>query len=100
MPDPRVLYVVTAVVVLALVVWVVVVLARPAGKPQASLGAMRVQPSNAPPARVEQGEPAEKASQPPKAEAAESLRRSRSRLDSHLEIQDQPEDESDEERKT
>ena len=29
MPDPQVLYVVTAVVVLALVAWVVVVLSRP-----------------------------------------------------------------------
>jgi hypothetical protein len=59
MPDPRVLYMVTAVVVLALVAWVVIVLARPDGKAKTS----------------PEGKPA----------------KSRSRLDSHLEIQDQSE---------
>jgi hypothetical protein len=91
MPDPQVLYVVTAVVVLALVVWAVVVLARPAGNPGASLEPNQAQPSDAPPVHAEQAPPAKEGSQGPKAEGAESLRRSRSRLDSHLEIQDQPE---------
>jgi serine/threonine protein phosphatase PrpC len=35
MPDPQVLYIVTAVVVLGLVAWVIVVLSRPEGKPNA-----------------------------------------------------------------
>jgi len=86
MPDPRVLYIVTAVVVLALVIWVVLVLARPAREPQASPGE-QTKPTSAPPPQTE------KASQAPETESAEALRRRR--LDSHLEIQDQP-GESDE----
>lgn len=100
MPDPRVLYVVTAVVVLALVVWVIVVLARPAGKPLASSGLALGHPSNAPSDGLKGGDPAERAVRPAKSEATQSLSRSRPRLDSHLEIQDQPDDSSDEERET
>jgi hypothetical protein len=90
MPDPRVLYIVTAVVVLALVVWVVVVLARPLEKPRAAIAGTETQPSNAPPAHAKAADGDEKVSQPSR--AAESLRQSRPRLDSHLEIQDQPEE--------
>jgi hypothetical protein len=100
MPDPRVLYVVTAVVVLALVVWVIVVLARPAGKPLASSGAVLGHPSNAPSDAFKDGDPPEKAARPAKSEATQALSRSRPRLDSHLEIQDHAEDSSDEKHET
>ncbi|MGO9838432.1 MAG: hypothetical protein ACLP1X_29985 [Polyangiaceae bacterium] len=83
MPDPRVVYIVTAVVVLALVVWVVIVLARPDAEPQAASGADEAKPVIAPPSQVE------KVLRSSNAEAKEALLRSRPRLDSHLEIQDQ-----------
>jgi protein phosphatase len=82
MPDPHVLYVVTAVVVLGLVAWVVVVLSRPLkeeGSVEASppLDAAKKTPS-APPAPQS---PAAKApSKPPDA--------GRQKLDSHGEIRD------------
>jgi hypothetical protein len=85
MPDPHVVYVVTAVVVLALVVWVVVVLVRPASEPQASLAGTPAKPANPPPAEEEKPR-AQHATSP---ESREALLRSRPRLDSHLEIQDQ-----------
>jgi hypothetical protein len=48
MPDPHVLYVVAAVVVVGLVAWVVVVLARPANhEPQADLEKALPPPSSA-----------------------------------------------------
>jgi protein phosphatase len=77
MPDPHVLYVVTAVVVLALVAWVVVVLARPV--PAAvSAGAAGV-PAHAPqPAKASAGS----------ASGPESARSSK--LPEHDEIRDEP----------
>jgi hypothetical protein len=98
MPDPRVVYMVAAVVVLALVVWVVVVLVRPPSEPQALpdvTPGTPAKPSSPPVA----GDDKTEASGPPisakpttKPESRESLLRSRPRLDSHLEIKDHPED--------
>lgn len=74
MPDPQVLYIVTAVVVLGLVAWVVVVLSRPETPSPVKN-------------RSRPGEEAKAPSQPPPAEsAAES---DRQRLDSHAEISDE-----------
>jgi|HubBroStandDraft_1064217.scaffolds.fasta_scaffold29659_3 hypothetical protein len=89
MPDPRVVYIVTAVVVLALVVWVVIVLARPEGEALAAPSGDQAKPSTVPPAQIE------KVSRNSNAESREALLRSRPRLDSHLEIQDQPDDAGD-----
>jgi protein phosphatase len=66
MPDPQVLYIVTAVVVLALVAWVVVVLGRP-----------------------ETPQEAAKPAAGPAAEAADS-KDDRPKLNSHTEIRDEP----------
>ena len=75
MPDPQVLYIVTAVVVLALVAWVVVVLARPAD--EGPVDAKAALPDT---------KDAKKASKPPPpAEAAPAKK-----LDSHAEIRDEP----------
>lgn len=71
MPDPQVLYIVTAVVVLALVAWVVVVLARPAEDGPAD-------------SRAEA--PGGKALPAPPPAAAEPPKK----LDSHAEIRDEP----------
>jgi hypothetical protein len=94
MPDPRVVYIVTAFVVLALVVWVVIVLARPEAEPQAVSGADQAKPATSPPAQIE------KVLKSSNAEAKEALRRSRPRLDSHLEIQDQSNDRGDADRES
>ena len=67
MPDPHVLYVVTAVVVLGLVAWVVIVLSRPAGE---ELGGAVVVPA-----------PAPTPSRPPTSD-------DKPKLDSHAEIRD------------
>jgi protein phosphatase len=81
MPDPHVLYVVTAVVVLGLVAWVVVVLSRPIGE---ELGAAGLAPhpggkkmTSAPPSS------ASSPSQPPSGD-------DKPKLDSHAEIRDDP----------
>jgi serine/threonine protein phosphatase PrpC len=79
MPDPHVLYIVTAVVVLGLVAWVVVVLSRPAE--QALEGPVESKPARIPSAPP----PAKQPSQPPPAKK-ESDRSAR--LDSHAEIKD------------
>jgi len=71
MPDPQVLYIVTAVVVLALVAWVVVVLARPAD--EGPVDAKAAVPD------------AKKASKPPPAAEATPAKK----LDSHAEIRDE-----------
>jgi serine/threonine protein phosphatase PrpC len=79
MPDPHVLYIVTAVVVLGLVAWVVVVLSRPAE--QALEG-----PAESKPGRIPSGPPpAHPASKPPLSRASQRP----GRLDSHAEINDQ-----------
>jgi protein phosphatase len=83
MPDPHVLYVVTAVVVLALVAWVVIVLARPV--PDAVSGAAAGVPVHA---TVGAGPQPAKASAGP-ASGPESAPRS-NRLPSHDEITDEP----------
>ncbi|HEY1693667.1 MAG TPA: PP2C family serine/threonine-protein phosphatase [Polyangiaceae bacterium] len=84
MPDPHVLYVVTAVVVLGLVAWVVVVLSRPvADETQPKAGALDAaagKSSTAPPPAVRSKPP----SQPPGADD------DRKKLDSHAEISDDP----------
>ena len=49
MPDPQVLYVVTAVVVLCLIAWVVAVLTRPGDGPEAVKGAVPATAGGAPP---------------------------------------------------
>jgi protein phosphatase len=73
MPDPQVLYIVTAVVVLALVAWVVVVLSRPADTAQ-------LQPA----APADRPDAPKTPSQPPRASQRPG------RLDSHAEIEDAP----------
>jgi hypothetical protein len=79
MPDPQVLYVVTAVVVLALVAWVVVVLAR-APALEETKGAAGETPAPTPQAK----------SEPVEAEQAASADRpSKAHLDAHMEIQDE-----------
>jgi hypothetical protein len=93
MPDPRVVYIVTAFVVLALVVWVVIVLARPEAEPQAVSGTDQAKPATSPPAQIEKVRSSN-------AEAKEALRRSRPRLNSHLEIQDQSDDGGDADRES
>lgn len=81
MPDPHVLYIVTAVVVLGLVAWVVVVLSRPAEPALAG-------PVGAKPGRTPSGPPpAHPASKPPPAGKSPSQRPGK--LDSHAEINDQ-----------
>ncbi len=101
MPDPRVVYMVAAVVVLALVVWVVVVLVRPPSEPQALPDVTPGAPAKASTPPVAGAQKAE-ASDPPiaaktatKPDSRESLLRSRPRLDSHLEIQDHPDDDGE-----
>ncbi|HEY6462910.1 MAG TPA: hypothetical protein VIY73_22220, partial [Polyangiaceae bacterium] len=81
MPDPHVLYVVTALVVLGLVAWVVVVLSRPvADEAAAPGGAAKSSAAPAAPAAVRSKPP----SQPPAADD------DRPKLDSHAEIRDDP----------
>jgi PPM family protein phosphatase len=83
MPDPHVLYVVTAVVVLGLVAWVVVVLSRPVPdelQGGATEGTAGKAPS-APPHAPTRSKPP---SQPPGADD------DRPKLDSHAEIRDDP----------
>src|SRR5579872_1280246 len=72
MPDPQVLYIVTAVVVLALVAWVVVVLSRPVD----TLKEEMAKPAAAPESGKAPSHPPPKPSQRPV------------RLDSHAEIRD------------
>jgi negative regulator of sigma E activity len=104
MPDPRVVYIVAAVVVLALVVWVVVVLVRPSSEPQALPEGIPAKPSTPPVAEPGKTEPlpaadpstASNTTSAMSAEARDALRRSRPRLDSHLEIQDQSGDDDSE----
>jgi protein phosphatase len=82
MPDPHVLYVVTAVVVLGLVAWVVVVLARPVREEPRAQG---LQPEGAPRAskRPPPSMPGPLADKAPGADPSE-----RPKLDSHAEIRD------------
>jgi hypothetical protein len=86
MPDPRFLYIMSAVVLVALVAWVAVVLLRappsPPAAPSPGGPGDPKHPTNpaAPSAKRAQSNP----------EARSELRNSRSRLDSHLEIQDEP----------
>lgn len=80
MPDPHVLYVVTAVVVLGLVAWVVVVLSRPSqDEPRADAPVPASKPSSPPPSG------AGPRSQPPSSKDDD-----RRKLDSHAEIRDDP----------
>jgi PPM family protein phosphatase len=88
MPDPHVLYVVTAVVTLGLVAWVVVVLSRPIEEPARPGGPVPE------PAKSPSGPPAaaRTASSPPAvapaAAPAVALPDNKPRLDSHSEIDD------------
>jgi protein phosphatase len=87
MPDPHVLYIVTAVVVLGLVAWVVVVLSRPAtDEPAAQAPATPAaggKKTSAPPPAAE-----------PAATAASGADSDRPKLDSHAEISDKDKDPS------
>jgi protein phosphatase len=74
MPDPQVLYIVTAVVVLALVAWVVVVLGRPVGAP------LEEQKGEGDAAAAKSS-----SQRPPASSDAD-----RPKLDSHAEIRDEP----------
>jgi len=89
MPDPRALYIVTAVVVLGLIAWVVAVLARRDNKLEVrplSRPAAPPEPASvdAPPPRSE----LEPATEPP--QVALPRPSQRPRLQSHSEIQDDP----------
>ena len=84
MPDPHVLYVVTAVVVLGLVAWVVVVLSRP---PAEEAHADAPPLPSTPPPKTSSPPAAKGSSSPPSAEAPDSDRK---KLDSHAEISDEP----------
>jgi len=95
MPDPHVLYVVTAVVVLGLVAWVVVVLSRPPAEEAHADGAPQPAPvPSTPPAAKTSSAPAAKgpSTKPPAATAAEEAMTDsdRKKLDSHAEIRDEP----------
>jgi hypothetical protein len=88
MPDPHLLYIVSAVVVLALVAWVIVVLARAPVLPQAparreSSGSPR------PPASLPTSPPASPPVEPAASGEADKPEKSRPGLDAHLEIQDE-----------
>jgi serine/threonine protein phosphatase PrpC len=87
MADPHVLYVVTAVVVLGLVAWVAIVLARPE--------APRSSPAPKPPEAKREPPPVQAPASPPPASPQAALPRvhlpeKQHRLDSHAEIQDEP----------
>jgi hypothetical protein len=76
-PDPHVLYVVSAVVVLALVAWVIVVVTRAPpleGPPKAETAAPK---------------PPQGAEGPTRASEPDAARTSRHSLDAHMEIQDE-----------
>jgi len=99
MPDPHVLYVVTAVVVLGLVAWVVVVLSRPPAE-EAHAEVPQPAPSTPPPAGKggkTSSPPAAKgpSTKPPptasaSADADAAADSDRKKLDSHAEINDAP----------
>ncbi|MGH7298551.1 MAG: PP2C family protein-serine/threonine phosphatase [Polyangiaceae bacterium] len=87
MPDPHVLYVVTAVVVLGLVAWVVVVLSRPVQEGAGAAGASpeaAAKPSSPPAAP---GSPSKPPPHPPSQPPPDD---DRPKLDSHAEIRDDP----------
>ena len=83
MPDPHVLYVVTAVVVLGLVAWVVVVLSRPAGEELGSAGLAPAAGGNKKMASAPPSGASATPSQPPSDD-------DKPKLDSHAEIRDDP----------
>jgi serine/threonine protein phosphatase PrpC len=83
MPDPHVLYVVTAVVVLGLVAWVVVVLSRPAGE---ELGGASLGPAAGGNKKMASGPPVSGASTPSQPPSGDD----KVKLDSHAEIRDDP----------
>src|SRR5258708_21122423 len=85
MPDPHVLYVVTAVVVLGLVAWVVVVLSRPPAE-EAHADAPPL-PSTPPPKTSSRPAPKGPSSPPASGDAPDSDRK---KLDSHADIADEP----------
>jgi hypothetical protein len=97
MADPQVLYIVSAVVVLALVAWVIAVVARAPALPYARKNPETMsRESAAPAAAAPVAAPSPKEAEAPKPEAppAESQERV-SRLDAHLEIQDAKASEGD-----
>ena len=83
MPDPQVLYIVTAVVVLALVAWVVVVLSRPAGE---ELGGAGLAPGAGGGKKMASAPPSGAASSPSQPPSGDD----KVKLDSHAEIRDDP----------
>ncbi len=89
MADPHLLYIVTAVVVLALVAWVIVVLARAPVLPPAPPKGDGTEPSASPPPRAVPEEPKPAASKAEEPKPAAEAEPPKSRLDAHLEIQDE-----------
>jgi hypothetical protein len=88
MPDPRFLYIVSAVVLVALVAWVVLVWMRAPPNPPAPPGQSPRAPSD-PKHPTDPAAPAAKRAQS-QPDAKGELRSSKPALDSHLEIQDEP----------
>lgn len=86
MADPHLLYVVSAVVLLGLVAWVIVVVARAPDLPD-----VRVQQVQTAPPAPSAAEPRKGASEAPR-ESVEPASQKRA-LDAHLEIQDEKRDE-------
>ena len=85
MPDPQVLYIVTAVVVLGLVAWVIVVWSLPEGKKEPQAGVSGALPVKDP----QRGEPLPSLAR--RADAVKvSLPDAKPRLHSHAEIRDEP----------
>jgi protein phosphatase len=83
MPDPHVLYVVTAVVVLGLVAWVVVVLSRPAGE---ELGSAGLAPAAGGNKKMASAPPSGASATPSQPTSDDD----KPKLDSHAEIRDDP----------
>jgi hypothetical protein len=90
MPDPRFLYIVSAVVVLALVAWVIAVLLWAPSRPVDSAAPPSKGPDD--PDRSSKNQPGGSTSRPPSSPsgAGEELRSSKPPINSHLEIQDEP----------
>jgi protein phosphatase len=96
MPDPQVLYIVTAVVVLGLVAWVIVVLSRPDAEGKASASAADRNAKTSPPGVLQPVKPAPLASATPATPAEPKppvhptpRTAARQWLQSHTEIQDE-----------
>ncbi len=88
MPDPQVLYIVTAVVVLGLVAWVIVVWSRPEGKKEPQARAPKVIEGKGAPSEGD-------TPSPPRPAHKVDLPDAKPRLHSHAEIRDEPQQPAD-----